>query len=318
MRSTLTDIAAWKVFAAVVKTGSFTRAAIELDLTVSKVSRILSQLEIDLGQELIDRTVRPLQPTQLGESFLPKLKSILLLWDEFESSFGSNKVLAHVVKLSTPVGIGRFYLNQQLSEYHEIAPHVVIEASIEKGVEALISRETDVVFLPYVPERSGLRIYPAMRAFTMPLASPEYIATKGNPQTPEELRRHTLILKSGENFPQASHLVFKGKRRPVCWNHVIFHHDMLNIKDAVLRGFGIGLDIPLGMVLDELRQRRLVPVLNGWHRDFWQYSIVTREQDGPQTAVGQFAAWYAKRATREINERRQEGFRILGINPDLI
>ncbi len=97
---------------------------------------------------------------------------------------------------------------------------------------------------------------------------------------------------------------------------IIFHHDMLNIKDAVVNGYGIALDVPLGMILDELRQKTLVPVLNGWHRDFWDYSIATRKEDDQQTAVGRFAAWYAKRATQEIDSRREEGFRILGVNPD--
>lgn len=45
MRSSLTDIAAWKTFEKIVRTGSFTRAAIELDTSVSTVSRTLSQLE---------------------------------------------------------------------------------------------------------------------------------------------------------------------------------------------------------------------------------------------------------------------------------
>lgn len=97
---------------------------------------------------------------------------------------------------------------------------------------------------------------------------------------------------------------------------VIFHHDMLNIKDAVVNGYGIALDVPLGMILDELRQKTLVPVLNGWHRDYWDYCIATRQEDDQQTAVGRFAAWYAKRATQEIDSRREEGFRILGVNPD--
>ena len=46
------------------------------------------------------------------------------------------------------------------------------------------------------------------------------------------------------------------------------------------------------------------------------YSIATRKEDDQQTAVGRFASWYAKRATEEIDRRREEGFRILGVNPD--
>lgn len=316
MRATSSNIVAWKVFYTITKTGSLSRAAIERDLSVSKLSRLLAQLEDDLGETLIDRSRHPLRPTAFGQKVLAKLKTVLPLWCEFEDFLNAEKGLHHVVRLSTPVGIGRFYLNKQLAEYHKIAPHIVIEASIEQGVEALLNHEVDVVFLPYRPNNPSLKIYPAMHAFTMPVASPEYLRRFGTPASPEDLVRHTLVLKAGENFPQATHLVLRDRKYSVQWKHVIFHHDMLNIKDAVVNGYGIALDVPLGMILDELRQKTLVPVLNGWHRDFWDYSIATRKEDDQQTAVGRFAAWYAKRATQEIDSRREEGFRILGVNPD--
>lgn len=316
MRSSLTDIAAWKTFEKIVRTGSFPRAAIELDTSVSTVSRTLSQLEADLGVPLVVRTVRPLEPTPFALSLLERLQPMLEKWSEFDEFLTAEARGRSVVRLSTPAGIGRFYLNAQLAEYHAIEPGVIVETSLEKGTAELLSREIDVAFLPYMPDQPDLKVYPAMQAFTMPLASAEYVASRGKPHRPEELSSHTLVLKSGGNFPQALHLVFRGQKKTVCWKHAVFHQDMLNVKDAVLRGFGIGLDVPLGMVLDELRQGLLVPILDGWHRDYWHYSIVTRAQDGPKTAVGRFAAWYAERATREINERRAEGFRILGLNPE--
>lgn len=147
MRATSTNIVAWKVFHTITKTGSLSRAAIELDLSVSKLSRLLAQLEDDLGETLIDRSRHPLRPTAFGQKVLAKLKTVLPLWCEFEDFLNAEKGLHHVVRLSTPVGIGRFYLNKQLAEYHKLAPHIVIEASIEQGVEALLNHEVDVVFL---------------------------------------------------------------------------------------------------------------------------------------------------------------------------
>ncbi len=318
MHPLLSNLTAWQVFESVARTGSLSRAAIELDLSVSKASRLLARLEQAYGEDLICRAARPLAPTPAGGEVLAALRKALPAWRDFEVFLGTTKSMRHVVRLSTPVGIGRFYLNAQLAEYRAIAPHVVIEASIEKGVEELLRRDIDVAFLPYTPSREDLVICPAMHAFTMPLACPAYLRRHGTPHAPQELRRHDLILKTGEHFPVATHLVLRGERRPVVWRHVVFHHDMLNIKDAVLRGFGIGLDIPLGMVLDELRSGLLVPVLDGWHRDYWDYCIAVRRESGPQTVAGAFAAWYAHRATQEIDARRREGFRILGIEPETL
>lgn len=78
MRATSSNIVAWKVFHTITKTGSLSRAAIELDLSVSKLSRLLAQLEDDLGETLIDRGRRPLQPTAFGQKAHAKLKTVSL------------------------------------------------------------------------------------------------------------------------------------------------------------------------------------------------------------------------------------------------
>ncbi len=322
MREPLSKLEAWRVFEAVARTGSLSRAAIELDMSVSKTSRTLARLEAQLGEALFVRASRPLKPTPLAAAALQRLQALLPAWREFEDFVQASAGLRRVVRLSTPAGIGRFYLNEQIAQYRKIDPALVIEAFVDEDVEALLHRTIDVAFLPYTPEArqwegqgGALAVYPAMRGFTVPLASPAYLRTRARPRTPQDLKRHTLILKTGGKFPTATHLVCRGQRQPVRFEHVVLHHDMLNIKDAALRGFGIALDIPLGMVLEELREKSLVPVLDGWHRDYWNYSIVTRSESGPHTDIGRFAAWYAKRATEEINSRRDEGFRILGIDP---
>ena len=138
------------------------------------------------------------------------------------------------------------------------------------------------------------------------------------PKSPEQLIEHTGILKVGTNFPAANYLVRNKEHRTVFWKQVVRHGDMLNIKDAVLRGYGIAVDIPLGMVLDELKRGELVMVLDGWHRDFWNYTIVTRAGGNPNSPVERFAAWYARRATQEIDERREAGFALLGLNPNTL
>ena len=76
MRTTSSNIVAWKVFVKIPETGSLSRAAIELALSVSKLSRLLAQIEDDLGETLIDRSRRPLHPTAFGQKVLAKLRTV--------------------------------------------------------------------------------------------------------------------------------------------------------------------------------------------------------------------------------------------------
>ena len=311
----ISDLSLWRVLAAVVDYGSISLAARMLNMSIARTSRALAQLELQIGRPLVDRSSRPLRATAFGEAVLPKLRAVLADWDAFEHFLNDAGTRRTRIRLSTPAGIGRFYLNAQISEYYALNPTVVIETSVEGTFADVLQGRVDVAFLPFTPEDQALRIFPAMNAFTLPLASPTYLAANGRPQSPEELIHHTGILKNGLGFPTADLLIRRKERRLVSWGRGVSHNDMLNVKDAVVRGLGLALDLPLGLVLDEIRRGELVQVLDGWHRTFWRYSIVTRREDGPGTPIGRFALWYARRATEEIDRRRNEGFALLGVDP---
>lgn len=308
------DLLPWRVFLSLLSTGSMSRTAIDLNLDVSQVSRLLTGLETTVGRDLFNRRSRPLQPTAEAKEIDGKIRPLMAQWQAFETFVTSAGSKVQTIRLSTPVGIGRVYLNRQIAEYAAIDPSVSIDAGVEAGVEEVFSGEADVVFVPYTPANENLIVYPAMHAYTLPMASVDYVSRYGNPQSPEELIRHTGVLKTGNRFPMAETLIKDGQRRTVFWRQTIRHNDMLNVKDAVMKGLGIALDIPLGMLLDEIRRGEVVQVLGGWHRDYWSYSVVTRATDTLDTPIGKFAAWYAQRATQEIDERRRQGFALLGVN----
>lgn len=76
-----------KAFCAVVDTGSLALAGGQVALSVSAVSRIISQLEADLGVALFDRTERRLLPTEAGREFHRRAREALPLFDEL-AAFG--------------------------------------------------------------------------------------------------------------------------------------------------------------------------------------------------------------------------------------
>jgi len=73
------DLKQLEVFTAVVKTGSFSRAAEQLYLTQPTVSTHIKKLEADLGLRLIDRNTKSLRITPAGERFYPYAQAMLNL-----------------------------------------------------------------------------------------------------------------------------------------------------------------------------------------------------------------------------------------------
>lgn len=102
-------------------------------------------------------------------------------WQAFETFVTSAGSKVQTIRLSTPVSI---------------------DAGVEAGVEKVLSGEEDVVFVPYTPANENLIVYPAMHAYTLPMASSDYVSRYGNPQSPEELIWHTGILKTGKGESQ--------------------------------------------------------------------------------------------------------------------
>jgi LysR family nitrogen assimilation transcriptional regulator len=88
-------------FLCIAETGSLSRAALELDVSQSMLSRGVHDLEQELGQRLFHRTGRGMHPTDFGKSMLPLARRATL-----EVSRFNNEAKALRGKLSGPVAIG--------------------------------------------------------------------------------------------------------------------------------------------------------------------------------------------------------------------
>lgn len=110
------DLLPWRVFLSLLSTGSMSRTAIDLNLDVSQVSRLLTGLEKTVGCDLFNCRSRPLQPTAEAKEIEGKLRPVMAQWQAFETFVTSAGSKVQTIRLSTPVGIGRVYLNRQIAE----------------------------------------------------------------------------------------------------------------------------------------------------------------------------------------------------------
>src|SRR5450631_3897625 len=79
-------------FAKVVESGSFVRAAERLGVSVSAVSRQVSELEAHLDARLLNRTTRRLSLTESGRVFYERCIQLLADLDEAEQSAGAGTI----------------------------------------------------------------------------------------------------------------------------------------------------------------------------------------------------------------------------------
>jgi DNA-binding transcriptional LysR family regulator len=182
------------VLAAVVESGSFTRAAASLALSASGVSRAVSRLEERLGVRLLDRTTRALRLTDEGKRFYalaaPHLDAIA------DAASVAGKASAHVrgnLRASVNSIIAQSLLGPRMAEFVERFPDLNVEFLPPLEAGDLVSEGIDVAirFGPQPPSALSTRLLLHTRVMTV--AAPSYIAKRGRPRTPAELERHSCI-----------------------------------------------------------------------------------------------------------------------------
>lgn len=198
------------VLAAVVESGSFSRAGEVLGLSASGVSRSIDRLEERLGVRLLNRTTRTLHLTSEGknlyERVAPHLEGI-----EVAASYASGAAV-------TVRGSLRVSLNPIFAR-HILAPKLPLLRKRHPGLELTVIQHPDVGdlvtegidvavrFGPQPPSTMTSRLLLQTRVLTV--ASPDYLARHGRPKRPEKLADHDCIQyidpRSGKPFPWEFH-----------------------------------------------------------------------------------------------------------------
>ena len=127
------------VFAAVVRAGTFTRAALELGLTKQGVSERIARLERVLHVRLLERTTRRLRTTEAGAAYFERCQAIATAIDEANDQARQRQSEpVGRLRVASPTLYGRRFLGPVVASYLARYPRMQVEIS-------LINRPVDVI-----------------------------------------------------------------------------------------------------------------------------------------------------------------------------
>lgn len=253
-------LSAMHLFVKVVDTGGFTRAARDLSLPKSTVSRQISALEGRLGVRLLERTTRSLRPTEAGRAFYERCARIVADVAEAEDAIMQTQHEPQGrLRVSAPVSLGVRTLGPMVGRWLAAHPKVHVDVSLSDRRVDLIEEGFDLAIRVGVLADSSMiarRLAPAPMVLA---ASPAYLAAHGTPQRPDDLRGHACL--QYEYARTAGWRLQDGGREvvvPVSGPLVANNGDLL--RDAAVAGLGITL-APDFILAPELDAGRLVPIL---------------------------------------------------------
>ena len=276
------------VFVRVGETGSFTRAARDMNLSQPSVSRIIGELEARLGVKLLLRTTRRLTLTAAGAQLLERARDILAELDNAEDVARGVDSLRGAIRLALPVVFGAREVIPRLPEFLARHPLLRMELQVSDLYQDLVAEGVDVAIrLGKLPDSAfGGRTLATLRRFVV--AAPAYLEARGAPKTPADLASHDCIL--GSNGLGRESWVFKRGNTVISVDVTgRIHTDSgPGLHACAMAGLGVA-QASTAMCGAELRSGALVALLTDYALEPVEVHAVFPGGPRPSTKVRAFA-----------------------------
>lgn len=285
-------------FESAVRHASFTKAAAELHLTQSAISRQIAQLEAFLGRSLFVREHRALRLTIAGERYAKQVQWLLANCAE-----ATQDVMKRYGDLELTVacssGVAVLWLTPRLPAFRAAHPNIKLRMIVRDGLTSLSPAEFDVG-LYYVRQRADPQ-FTAHRLFdedVIPVCSPDYLG--GRTITPDELARETLLMQEDAqrnwmSWPEWFQL--NGVTMPKTPDAVVMNFYPQLVQMAIL-----GQGVVLGwrhMIDGCLDAGLLVPATRETASHGGGYYVVSPNDRAQNQAARLFTRWLLEQAGRQ-------------------
>lgn len=191
------------VFHCVVKHSSYAKAAEELALSPSGVSRMVSRLEERLGARLVQRTTRKLSLTEAGAAFHARTAQVLVDLADAESEVQQIALQPRGnLRVSAPVVFGQLHIAPLLESLLRLYPDLTLDLSLTDRFVDLLEEGMDLAIR--IGSLSDSRLI-ARRLCTnhrVLVAAPGYLQRRGVPRQPSDLAEHDCVLFTGFSRPR--------------------------------------------------------------------------------------------------------------------
>ena len=258
------ELASLQAFVKVVQVGSFTGAADALDTQKAHLSRVISQLEKELGARLLERTTRSLSLTEIGREFFERAVGILAAVDEAQRAVQK----AHgeprgVLKLTCGVEFGMIAVSSWISDYLARHPQVRVEVDFTGRLVDLVHEGFDLAIRVGPLADSSLTARKLGALHYGLFAAPAYLARRVPPAHPADLQTHAILSFAGGSH-QATWLLTAGDTQErVTLQPRMKANNVFAVRDAAVAGLGIA-QLPLVVAASAVQSGQLRPVLDDW------------------------------------------------------
>jgi LysR family glycine cleavage system transcriptional activator len=289
-------------FEAAARHLSFTRAAEELFVTQSAVSRQIKALEDHLGAPLFTRLNRALLLTEAGKAFYRTAALALKLVDSAVNKL-QNEPASRMLTVTTTVSFASLWLVPRLAAFRKLHPEIDVRIAANDAVLHLDRDQIDLAVRFCEPGSAPQGALRFAREEVFPVCSPKLVRDRKRPlRTPDNLKHHVLL-----------HLDDAGARWPwLDWAQWFVAMKVRDLKpagslrfshyDQLIRAAIDGEGVALGrtpLVRRLINAGQLVAPFDSRTVSSRQYFVVPSAQSTKRPEVKRFADWLLTEAKRD-------------------
>ena len=258
------DLQSLTLLVEILDAGNLSEAARRLKMSRANVSYHLNQLERSVGAQLVRRTTRRAEPTEIGLRLYQHglaIQGELLAARESVTTLGQS--LQGRVRLSVPSGYGQLVMSEWLIDFKRQYPGIVLDVLFENRIEDLLRDEVDIAIrvIPEPPQNLVARELGPVRYVAC--ASTAYAEAHPLPTQLDALQGAPVVTAAviGRQLRISA---YQGEeRREVVLEPTLISENFLFLRQAILAGLGIGL-VPDYVVNDDVRRGDVVTTLDDW------------------------------------------------------
>lgn len=281
-----------KLFVRVVDLGSFSKAAAEMGVGQPSATKLVAQLEKQLGSRLLHRSTRGVSPTEIGRLYYDKCKLITHHVEEAETVAALlQSQVQGGLRISTSVAFGRRVLVPLVMRFMRENPRLQIELIFEDRYVNLVEQGIDVAIRMgrLADSTLGAR-YLGLNPWVL-VASGDYLARRGTPASPADLAQHDALVYSTVQGDARWHFSSgTGMALTVPVAGPLRSNNLSALLAAARGGMGIAA-LPTYVAHESLDSGAIVTLLPGWTLPPQEIHAVYPSPRMVPAKVGSFIEW---------------------------
>lgn len=276
-------------FIDVVEANGFAAAARKQKISTAAISRQISNLEAELGAQLLQRNTRLLKLTEVGGQYYQHCKQIIHGLAEAEAAIAGSKLEATgTIRIASGLFFAKKFLVPYLPEFMELTPKLKIQLELAERFPDFSQENIDVLFGVSLDGPPDLvRKYFLTTRYVL-CASSSYLEKYGIPRKPADLTSHAYICHSTR--PHDNILTFANGVE-VAIEQKLVMNDTSAMYECALQGMGI-VKLHDYMVETALQEKKLIEILPKYQEPSFPVYLYFQSSRYLQPKIRRFIDFY--------------------------